>query len=359
MISIIVPVYKAENSIRRCVDSILSQSFDDFEIVLVNDGSPDNCGVICEEYADRDNRVIVVHQENQGQAAARNTGLDVASGEWILFCDADDYYYGDTLSQFLYSIDLISHNVLHCFNFYNVWPEGIEKGIKYPAADIELDKICNRIDFLSDRLSHESIGYSVWNKIYSKKLIERYNIRFFSRKVLGNQDDWAEDLTFNLQYFMVTRKLDVSEMPVYLLSKHGTRTEQNENELLGRLNHMSKIFLRLKKTTVYQEPEIAEQFWKIVIWHLRRYFYFDVGAKGVTILREECVESPYWNQLLLWICTALEHWSEIENCWDVVNSNDYRFLLEYLRDGNILIYKIKNYWIWKIKPGIQKVIRRR
>lgn len=97
-ISVIVPVYKAEAYLYACVDSILSQTFSDFEVILVDDGSPDNCGVICEEYARKDERVRVIHQENRGQASARNHGLKLASGNWICFVDSDDLIHPQMLA---------------------------------------------------------------------------------------------------------------------------------------------------------------------------------------------------------------------------------------------------------------------
>ena len=89
-ISVIVPVYKAEAYLHACIDSILSQTFSDFELILVDDGSPDGCGAICDDYAARDSRVRVIHQKNQGQAAARNHALAAAKGEWVCFVDSDD-----------------------------------------------------------------------------------------------------------------------------------------------------------------------------------------------------------------------------------------------------------------------------
>ena len=89
-ISVIVPVYKAEAYLRRCVDSILAQSYQDLEVILVEDGSPDNCGKICREYAAKDPRVTALHQQNQGQAAARNRAVAIAKGEWLCFVDSDD-----------------------------------------------------------------------------------------------------------------------------------------------------------------------------------------------------------------------------------------------------------------------------
>ena len=89
-ISVIVPVYKAEAYLADCIDSILNQTFSDLEVILVDDGSPDGCGAICDAYAAREPRVSVLHQENQGQAAARNHALPLAKGEWICFVDSDD-----------------------------------------------------------------------------------------------------------------------------------------------------------------------------------------------------------------------------------------------------------------------------
>ena len=89
-ISIIVPVYNVEKYIRRCVESILAQTYSAFELILVDDGSSDRCGDICDEYAEKDHRIIVIHQENHGVSAARNVGLEIAKGKYITFCDSDD-----------------------------------------------------------------------------------------------------------------------------------------------------------------------------------------------------------------------------------------------------------------------------
>jgi len=98
-ISIIVPVYKVEAYIHRCIDSILSQTFEDFELILVDDGSPDRCGEMCDEYAKTDRRIRVIHQDNQGQAVARNHGVSVANGTWICFVDSDDAVHPQMLER--------------------------------------------------------------------------------------------------------------------------------------------------------------------------------------------------------------------------------------------------------------------
>lgn len=104
-VSVIVPVYRAEEYLNRCVDSILAQTFTDFEVILVDDGSPDHCGEICDDYARRDPRVRVFHKENGGVSSARNVGLDHARGEWIAFVDADDWILPHYLEAILVEKD--------------------------------------------------------------------------------------------------------------------------------------------------------------------------------------------------------------------------------------------------------------
>ena len=92
LFSIIVPVYKAEKYINECVDSVLAQTFEDFELILADDGSPDRCPEICDEYAKKDSRIKVIHKENGGASSARNSGIEAACGEYVIFLDSDDYW---------------------------------------------------------------------------------------------------------------------------------------------------------------------------------------------------------------------------------------------------------------------------
>ena len=100
-ISIIVPIYNVESCLRRCIDSILNQTFSDYELILVDDGSTDSSGMICDEYAETDARVHVIHQKNAGVSAARNRGLDASVGTYVMFCDGDDYISPDW-TDFMY-----------------------------------------------------------------------------------------------------------------------------------------------------------------------------------------------------------------------------------------------------------------
>ena len=123
LISVIVPVYKVEPYLRRCVDSILAQTFTDFELILVDDGSPDNCGAICDEYAARDTRIHVIHQENGGLSAARNAGLDWvfanSDSEWISFVDSDDWVHPHFLELLYKGVLRYDVNICQCLYICN------------------------------------------------------------------------------------------------------------------------------------------------------------------------------------------------------------------------------------------------
>ena len=102
MISVIVPVYKVEKYLDNCVRSILTQTYSDFELILVDDGSPDNCPKICDDYATNDDRIVVLHKQNSGLSDARNSGLKIAKGSFVTFIDSDDYVANDYLETMSY-----------------------------------------------------------------------------------------------------------------------------------------------------------------------------------------------------------------------------------------------------------------
>ena len=120
LVSIIVPVYKAEQWLHRCVDSILAQTMTDFELLLIDDGSPDKSGEICDEYAAKDNRVRVFHKENGGVSSARNLGLDNAVGDFVMFVDSDDWIVSDCLELCIKEI-FENENIHHIYSVYTFY----------------------------------------------------------------------------------------------------------------------------------------------------------------------------------------------------------------------------------------------
>lgn len=164
-ISVIVPVYKVENYLHRCIDSILAQSYADFELLLIDDGSPDNSGQICDEYAAKDSRVRVFHKGNGGVSSARNLGLDNARGEWITFIDSDDYVDVDYLYELFFSA-----------KEYNAdFVTTIEPGIQIDKKETYLLFEDFNILFTYYKMD---CGPTPWAKLFKADIITNKNIRF-------------------------------------------------------------------------------------------------------------------------------------------------------------------------------------
>ena len=171
-ISVIVPVYKVEKYLRKCVDSILAQTYTNLEIILVDDGSPDNCGKICDEYAAKDSRIKVIHQQNGGLSAARNAGLDIATGDFIGFVDSDDYIAPEMYERLLSSLQMVNAEISVC-NFQKVDEFG---DIISTTERVENSSLTNR-EILHKLQEENGICYViVCNKIFLKDLFE--GVRF-------------------------------------------------------------------------------------------------------------------------------------------------------------------------------------
>ena len=152
LFSVIIPVYNVERYLRKCLDSILIQSFKDFEVILVDDGSKDKSGTICDEYATKDERISVLHKENGGVSSARNAGIDKASGEWILFVDADDVVPQDT---FLYYANSIASNDIEMI--LGSYVECDENGVITKSDTRQFEKQISMLDCL--KLFYQSVRY--------------------------------------------------------------------------------------------------------------------------------------------------------------------------------------------------------
>lgn len=167
LISVIVPVYKVEPYLRRCVDSILSQTYTHLEIFLVDDGSPDNCGKICDEYAQKDNRIKVIHKKNGGLSDARNVAIDVAKGEYITFVDSDDFIACDYVETLYNLVEKYQCKV--GVAWLRIFHEGCEAGINQPPY---IEKVFDRIEGIEKMFYQELFDTAAWGKIYHRSLFK-------------------------------------------------------------------------------------------------------------------------------------------------------------------------------------------
>ena len=200
-ISIIVPVYNVEQWLERCVDSIVAQTYADWELLLVDDGSTDRSGAICDRYAASDSRIQAFHKPNGGVSSARNLGLDHAKGEWITFVDSDDWVKQDYLKNLYANTNGHDLVIAYANVYYN---DGHIETENYPSYEVTEDNA----DWLFTR-SAMSWHTSPWSKIYRYELIEKNNLRFDEKIHIG------EDAVFLYSYMLLSSKIFISNHTDY------------------------------------------------------------------------------------------------------------------------------------------------
>lgn len=240
LISVIVPVYNVDSFLNKCVDSILMQTYTNLEIILVDDGSHDNCSVICDSYAQKDSRVRVIHQKNRGISAARNSGMDIATGDYISFVDSDDY-----LSPFFYEylMDAIKKNpevgVVGCQYYRD------EDGVIKPYTRYKVDEptIYSYNHFCEDTLLG-NLSVVVWNKLYNASLLQE--IRFREGRIF-------EDSLFMYDFSSIVKRykanmLIIPDFLYYYRIRKGSIIQGDETVLIDieRIKTLTDIMVDCK-----------------------------------------------------------------------------------------------------------------
>lgn len=241
LISIVVPVYKVEKYLRRCIDSIISQTYTHFELILVDDGSPDDCPSICDDYVNKYKNIFVIHKENYGVSAARNSGIEIAKGKFITFVDSDDYVHESFLEVLKTTLD--ANNVSLSMCSYKKVDDSGEKTI--------LNK--NKVRVLNDlaamnMLLDDQSKCAPWGKLYDMDLFD--NLQFPVGKIM--EDMFVMPILFEMAKFIA-----LSSQELYFYNQEGesiTRSTFNYNKL-----DMVDGTLFWKKHTELYYPELSEK----------------------------------------------------------------------------------------------------
>lgn len=196
--TIILPIYKVENYLDRCISSIVNQTYKNLEIILVDDGSPDNCPQMCEEWGKKDSRIKVIHKENAGLGMARNTGIENANGEYIFFFDSDDYVALDTVEKVFKVAERTSAELI-MYGHKNVDGNGDIKNTVTPYSEKEYYEGAEiQNNFLADMLAaipgisrNRNIWMSAWMSAYKFSLIQRTGFRFVSEREYTSEDIYS------------------------------------------------------------------------------------------------------------------------------------------------------------------------
>jgi glycosyltransferase involved in cell wall biosynthesis len=243
LISIIIPVYNCSKYINKCIDSIINQKGVDYEILLIDDGSTDSSGNICDLYAKKHKNIMVYHKENEGVSAARNTGIDKCRGEYITFVDSDDFLEPNALSLKLKKlIELDVDIVIGSFNKFSS-----EGDLITPIQNTDGDSLLDANEIVEYTISYlrnprkKQMLMSCWGKLFRMSIIEKNSIRFDTS--LHN----AEDLDFNFNYLSYVKSALFIEQTVYNYQKNmsytslSTRIPENPRKLFGCLDVLSRI----------------------------------------------------------------------------------------------------------------------
>ena len=209
LVSIIVPIYNAGKTIDRCINSILNQKYKDFELILLNDGSTDDSGILCDAYAEKDMRIQVLHKENSGVSDTRNRGIAMARGEYLQFLDSDDWITPDATSLFVRAATENECDMVIA-DFYRVVGERVSQ-----KGSIEEEGIMKRVDYAANMMQKPADFYYgvLWNKLYKRSIIEQYQLK------MDSSISWCEDFMFNLEYVRHTHTIYALKIPVYYYVK--------------------------------------------------------------------------------------------------------------------------------------------
>ena len=288
LISVIVPVYNIEDYLPKCLETICHQTYRNLEIILVDDGSTDSSGRICDEFAERDSRAKVIHQKNGGQGNARNAGQSIAKGDYIMFVDGDDYIHLETVRLLYEAISKNQEYEMAMMNYKETTSHDEDISTFLDFSHTEL----SRPELIEGYFSGNSLFNPVWNKLYKRHLIQDIWSHNYKR---GQDSDFALRVIFN------THKAIWIKSPLYFYyQRAGSITHTASNALIGYQCHAQFLYDNI--CNLSQENSIYIHFllrdlYRVMINYVTAAWYTDHSENAQTLCRqyEKNVRSRYWN----------------------------------------------------------------
>ena len=291
-ISIIMPTYNVENYFRECIESVINQTLTDIEIIPVDDGSPDNCGKIMDEYAAKDSRIKPIHKSNGGYGSAVNAGIDAATGEYIGIVETDDMIH-PTMYEKLYN-QAKQHNLDVCKCGFNTFNSNLPKSLqikpwlqnndKYITQNIKIfspDKVFTIFDDPRLLIYHASI----WSNIYRKEFLIKNNIR-----VNATQSASYQDFPFMVEVMLKAKSIGIVPENLYNWRREfgmGSSTERNDSRLLIMAEQCENVKTILKNNNVYENEQIKEYI----------YYHFYLANIGFYLSIQPKYQREYFDRL--------------------------------------------------------------
>ena len=272
-VSIVVPIYNVEKYLNRCMTSLLGQTLQDIEIIMVDDESPDCCPKMCDVYANKDNRIKVIHKKNEGAGFARNSGINVAEGEFVAFVDADDFVESDMMERLYKEVSEKQLDAIYTEFNTKDYPgiESPEYGNHIFNSKSDIDKL--RLDIVGSEPSFKSCSKfqsSASKGLYSLNIIKKYGVRFYSER-----ECISEDMLFNLDFLKYANKVETVTWRFYHYCLNGASLSHTYRKdrwtkqlsllkhLASRANEFTNVYdfqLRIGKTALaYSKIAIAQE----------------------------------------------------------------------------------------------------
>ena len=290
LVSVIIPIYNMENFLVKCLDSVRCQSYQNLEIILVDDGSTDKSALLCDCFAEIDSRIHVIHKENGGLGSARNAGLERASGEYIYFLDSDDYIEQVLIER---AVEALERTESDWCGFWAVRED--QKGrvlyrISSEEQEWEVSDPQERFALLLERFLNYRIGWEAWIHVFRRDNIEEAGLRFADERVV-----YAEDLLFSFGYLLRARKgVGLQDILYHYVERENSLIEKNKDRnVLPRIHRLAEeMYLQICNS---QNSYIKERFHLLYLslmeWHARPY----IEKRGVKWVRSQ-MEEMRWKE---------------------------------------------------------------
>lgn len=291
LVSVIIPVFNVRPYLEEALDSAIHQTYQNIEIIIIDDGSTDGSSEICDEYAEKDKRVLVIHQENRGLSAARNKGLDIMKGEMVAFLDSDDAYCPDFIASMIETMNCDKADIAICkYSLYHTsgMMDPYKKSLSLPSIK---EGIYDRTAALS-ALADRTINHSVWNKLYRRHLWKE--IRFPEGCVY-------EDVDVTFRIIDLCRTISVSNRVLYLYRKRSgsiltIRSLKNNYDWVMTHDHFEE-FIRTNTPAIFSEEQLRQNklVWGKELLHWYGYLTWkkkDEWIESSNYLRKQIIDSP-------------------------------------------------------------------
>ena len=329
VISIIVPIYNVEKYLSRCLESLIMQSFTDIEIICIIDGSLDRSKEICENYKKKDNRIIIITQSNMGVSAARNTGLENATGIYIQFCDPDDYYTPDMCKKMYDTITASDVDIV------STGTNIIYDQVDIIRGDHEYFRVKGSGKNIINNEVIKNIDVSLWNKIFKKSIIDAYYIRFPKGLVY-------EDAAFIYKYLFTTRSMFYLSEYLYNYVRHEnsimSNTYKKSNNSIDHVKILEDIKLFLIKNNFWNNNNI-----EIFIWLAITYFHTSIkfGIKHNDELAKQIIYNLFLdvsdNKII--VCSYISIKEKIE-LLNIKYNNNLKILILFIIYSHYIVKSI-------------------